>query len=279
MGFDKAVPRETGKMNLDLKNLKVLVTGSSKGLGAATVQAFLKEGASVAMCSSSIKNLTDASKKMDRSNGCLFYFQVDATDENSVRTCVRESANRMGGIDVLVNNVGGTYKFAHFFDLTAQDWSDNYKLNVMSMVYFSKEAHPYLNNSNKARIINISSITGLQPGGFNPHYSVCKAATINLNKHLANIFAKDGILVNCIAPGPFDSDTWNRYVRMLAEEPQMDLREIREEEIRKAGESILLKRIGTFDDIVPLILFLSSSASQWTTGSCIVIDGGKMRTI
>lgn len=266
-------------MDLKLKGLKVLVTGSSKGLGASIVKAFLDEGAFVTMCSRSDKSMLKTASSWGSLGDRLFCYKMDASVETSVKDCIQASATQMGGIDILVNNVGGATKFAGFFDLNSDDWSEHFQLNVMSMVYFSREAYPYLKKSKAPKIINISSLTGIQPGIFSPHYSVCKAATINLSKHLANIFAKDRIMVNCVAPGPFESDSWNENIQRVSNEQKISFDKAQEKETTAAARAIPLDRIGTPEDITPIILLLASSASQWTTGACFVIDGGKMKTI
>jgi len=266
-------------MDLKLKGLKVLVTGSSKGLGAEIVRAFLSEGAFVTMCARSEKAMGKAASLFGSHNRRLYYCMVDATVESSVKECIQNSVEQMGGLDILVNNVGGATKFAGFFDLNSDDWSGHFQLNVMSMVYFSREAYPHLKKSKEPKIINISSLTGLQPGIFSPHYSVCKAATINLSKHLANIFAEDNILVNCVAPGPFESDSWNKNIQRVSHDLNISIDEAQKRETGSAARSIPLNRIGTPGDIAPFILFLSSCVSKWTTGTCFVIDGGKMKSI
>jgi len=266
-------------MDLKLKELKVLVSGSSRGLGASIVKAFLNEGAFVTMCSRSQKAMSKTASSYGPLRDRLFCHKVDASVETSVNDCVQASVKQMGGLDILVNNVGGATKFAGFFDLNSDDWSEHFQLNVMSMVSFSREAYPYLKKSKAPKIINISSLTGLQPGLFNPHYSVCKAATINLSKHLANIFAKDRIIVNCVAPGPFKSDSWSRHIKCISNEEQLSIDEVQEREFLNAAKAIPLDRIGSPEDITPIILLLASSVSQWTTGGCFVIDGGKMKTI
>jgi len=266
-------------MELGLENKKVLITGASKGLGLAIAKAFLSEKAVVTICSR-MPNIVGKDKQLLSVSGpCLYKCAVDAKNKDSVAQCVKTAAKQMKGLDILINNVGGAEKFASFFDLTNRDWISTYQLNVMSMVYFSRDAYPFLKKSDCPRIVNISSLTGLQPGTFNPHYSTCKAATINLSKYLANIFSRDNILVNCVVPGTFESDSWDRNIQRLAQEKGISIDIAEKEEVELACQSIPLKRIGKADEIVPIILLLASPASSWETGSCIIIDGGKMRSV
>ena len=267
-------------MNLKLDGKKVLITGSSKGLGLSLVKAFMEEEAIVTMCSRSTDSLEKAFLSINtgyknKLKTCI----VDATNEDSIKQCVKFAVEQMSGIDVLINNVGGANKFASFFDLGSTDWIETFQHNVMSIVHFCREAHSFIKQSQSPRIINISSQTGLQPGIFNPHYSACKAGVINLSKHLSNIFVKDNILVNCVVPGPFESDSWDRYIQRVADQKNITFEVAKELEFKIANQSIPLNRIGKVEDITPIILLLSSSLSSWTTGSCIVVDGGKIRGI
>jgi 3-oxoacyl-[acyl-carrier protein] reductase len=181
-------------------------------------------------------------------------------------------------LDILVNNAGGAPKFAAFDDLDDADWMDSYDLNVMSAVRFVRASVPYLTLSRNARIINISSISGLEPGGYNPHYTNTKAAVLNLTKYLANYYAQRGILVNAVCPGPVYSDSWERNVKRLASERNLSMEEARNRvDIEESGK-VPLRRVGNPEDVAALALFLASDQSKWITGSCFPIDGGKMRS-
>lgn len=266
-------------MELLLENKKILVTGSSRGLGRSIVESYLKEGAYVVMSSRSQENMETAVFSFGSLRERLSCVKVDAENEESVLNCVQQSIEQMGGMDILVNNVGGAGRFAGFFELEHTDWLNHFNLNVMSMVNFSKHAHPYLKESSTPRIVNISSITGFQPGFYNPHYSICKAATINLSKHLANIFIKDKIVVNCIAPGPFESHSWKRYIETIARKENISFEDAAKKEYKMAELTIPMGRLGKPEDIVPFVLMLSSPTCNWAAGSCFVIDGGKMKSI
>jgi 3-oxoacyl-[acyl-carrier protein] reductase len=266
-------------MELKLRGKKVLVTGGSKGLGLEIVRAFAEEQAIITMCARNSDNLEKAKASINVSDKQIFTCTVDATSEKDVIACIKQAVSKMGGLDILVNNVGGASKFAGFFDLEVEDWLGAYQLNVMSIIHFVKNAFPFLKKSQSPRIINISSLTGLQPGGFSPHYSTSKAACINLSKHLANILAKDRILVNCVIPGTFESEGWERNIQRVADEQIIAFEEAEQKELKLAKGSIPLGRIGVSKEITPVIMLLASEISSWTTGSCLVVDGGKIRSI
>jgi 3-oxoacyl-[acyl-carrier protein] reductase len=264
-------------MQLNLKDKKVMITGASKGLGFEIAKAFASEGAIVTICARNEDSLIKAKDALSLVSNKVFAFAMDATKHHTVSKVFQTVSKEMESLDILVNNVGSTEKFADFFNLEENDWMSTYKLNVMSIVHCVKAAYPLLKNSSNPRIINISSLTGLQPGVFSPHYSSSNAAVINLSKHLSNIFAKDKILVNCIVPGPFESDGWQRNIQRVADNKNISFKAAQSKEIEIATKNIPLERMGVPSDIAPMVLLLASDCSSWTSGACTVIDGGKMR--
>lgn len=256
-----------------------MVTGASKGLGFEIAKAFASEGAIVTICARNEDSLIRAKDALNLISNKVFAFAMDATKYQTVSKVFQMASKEMGSLDILVNNVGSTEKFADFFNLEEDDWISTYKLNVMSIAHCVKAAYPLLKCSANPRIINISSITGLQPGVFSPHYSSSNAAVINLSKHLSNIFAKDKMLVNCIVPGPFESDGWQRNIQRAAVSKNISFESAQMMENEVTIKGIPLKRMGLPGDIAPMVLLLASDRSSWTSGACIVIDGGKMRGI
>jgi 3-oxoacyl-[acyl-carrier protein] reductase len=111
----------------------------------------------------------------------------------------------------------------------------------------------------------------------NPHYSSSKAALNHLTKYLSNFFGKDNILVNAIAIGSFINDAWEEHIVKVAQKENIDKEIINNREVEYLINQIPLKRLGTYDDIVPVINMLSSDVCNWMTGSCIIVDGGKVK--
>ena len=256
-----------------------LVSGGSKGIGLAIVQALLQDGASVVLTARGIDGLTHAVEEVALPGSKILAISADATRQDEVDHVVNRVVEAFGKLDILVNNVGGAGTFAGFGELTDDDWRMAYDLNVMSLVHFVRAAEPHLRLSNYGRVINISSIAGVQPGSFNPHYTVCKAATINLSKYLASYFVKDGVLVNVICPGPVHSDSWQENVDRLAGIRGISVEEAWQQVEREESAKVPLGRIGEGKDIASLVAFLASERASWITGSCFHVNGGKLQTI
>ncbi len=264
-------------MNLALSGRVALVTGGTKGIGRAIAQALAEEGARVAVTARGAQALGEAAQQLSAWN--VLAVAADAIDQTAVDSAVARVVEVHGGLDILVNNVGGAGKFAGFRDLQDSDWRSAFDLNVLSMVHFVRAAEPYLRKSKCGRVINISSISGVQPGAFNPHYTVTKAATINLTQCLAKHFAVDRVLVNVVCPGPVHSDSWDANVARLAVERGIPVAEARLQVEREEAGKIPLGRVGEGEDIAGMVAFLASEKAGWATGSCFHVNGGKLSTI
>jgi len=263
-------------MDLELKDKIALVTGGSKGIGASIVRKLAKDGVKVIFCARPSLEMSALEKEVNESGGCCLAMPVDVFDIAALNSLVDDAAAYWGGLDILVNNVGGAIKFGGFNELLDEDWMRAYEFNVMSMVRFTRAALPYLRQSELKRIINLSSTSAVQPGGYNPHYTVTKAAIINLSKHLANILAKEKILVNAVCPGPVHSDSWDENIIRVASERKISEAEAKILVENEEAAKIPLGVIGEGDQVASIVALLASPLSNWTTGSCFHINGGKM---
>lgn len=263
-------------MNDGLKDKVAIVTGGSKGIGRAIAQSLAEEGVKVVICAREQKNLSRARTEMEKTCGNVLAVSADVTKPADVKKVVATALKRFGRLDILVNNAGGAYKFGDFNRLTDQDWLNTYRLNVMACVYFVRYSLPALRKSSSARIIQVSSISGVQPGMYNPHYTSAKAAVINLNQYLANTLAKEKILVNVVCAGPVHSDAWNRNIEYIARLKNKDVKTTRQEFDAQEAAKIPLGRIGEGRDVAGVVTFLASAQASWITGACFHVDGGKL---
>lgn len=260
----------------------VLVTGASRGIGLELTKHLVKIGYRVIGVARNVSILLEIGASPLAKGGCepsLECIMVDATDEVSVQQVVEKISAGNGRLDCLINNVGGIPKPGPFNDLSAKDWEDCFRLNVISMVNFSKLCFPLLKEANIGKVINMTSATAAEPGAFNPHYSAAKAAVSNLTKYLANSWAKEKILVNSIAAGPLDSPSLREVIAITAEEQGRDLKIVEREFLSNLEQKIPLGVLGTIDDVVDLTAFLLSDSANWITGSNFRLDGGRQHGI
>ena len=176
-------------MDLGLKNRVALVSGGTRGIGRVIARAFAEEGADVIVCGLKKESVEKTRQELEKMGVKAYGGAFDATKSEEVKKFFSDVVRGVGRLDALVNNVGGVTEFGDFMSLEDKDWLEAFEFNFMTMVYFSKNAFPFLQKSDQARIINISTVPARQPGKFNQHYSVAKTAVLNLNKYIAHNFA------------------------------------------------------------------------------------------
>jgi 3-oxoacyl-[acyl-carrier protein] reductase len=261
-----------------LTGYTALVTGGSKGIGSAIVEELAKRGANVAFCARESQEMHQLEREITLQGGHSLAIPTDVSVHEEIASCVKTVNQHFGGIDILVNNVGGAVKFGGFFDLDDSDWLNAFDLNVLSLVRFTRETIPYLKNSKLGRIVNISSISGHQPGSYNPHYCSTKAAVTNIGKHLSNILAVDNILVNTVSPGPVHSASWQEYVAKVSKDKKITLNEANLDIEYSESAKVPLGRIGEGHQVASVVAFLCMPETDWITGSCFHVNGGKLQS-
>jgi 3-oxoacyl-[acyl-carrier protein] reductase len=228
----------------------ILITGSSRGIGASFARLAHKEGFDVILHGRSISNELILLSKELKSK--YVFFDVSNEDE------IIKALNDISQIDILVNSAGINVSKA-FFDLTTDDWKKTYDTNVFGIANVIKNTVPLMQKNNSiGKIINIASIKGTYSAVGRVAYASSKAAVINLTTGLAKELAPN-ILVNCVSPGFTDTEmtnhTWSKR-------------------IEKQVKSILLGRMASPDEIAEVILFLCSDRCSYITGQNINVDGG-----
>lgn len=266
-------------MHITLQGRVAIVTGGSKGIGRSISLALAAAGAKVVVVARGQNAINETCDAINDSGGEAFGVSADVTSGSDAQIAIDATLERFSALDILVNNAGGAIKFAGFRELSQEDWMESFRFNVLGCVNFVKAAEQALLRSDAARIITVSSISGVQPGFMNPHYTVTKAATINLSKYLANVYAKDRILVNAICPGPIHSDSWSKAAAHLKTREHKSLSEAWEALEREEAAKIPLGRIGEGEDIAAMVVFLASDKASFITGSCFHINGGKLASM
>jgi 3-oxoacyl-[acyl-carrier protein] reductase len=264
-------------MTSALQGKVALVTGASMGIGNAIAEALAQEGAHVLCSARNADRLEDLVRKLAGRGLRATAVVMDVRSEVSVRRELDALASRFSALDVLVNNAGGAPRFGGFAELGDADWLDAYELNVMGPVRVIRSALPLLQKSPAPRIINLSSVSGLQPGSYNPHYAAAKSALINVGKHLADLLARHRILVTTVCPGPVHSDAWDRNVERVARARGIDIEAARAAVEREEAAKVPLGRVGDAQEVAALVAFLAGGGASYMTGTCIVVDGGKYR--
>jgi NAD(P)-dependent dehydrogenase (short-subunit alcohol dehydrogenase family) len=242
-------------MDLGLRDKVCIVTGSTAGIGLETVELLRAEGATVV--------------STGRSGGDV---QADLTRPGEPERVVRETEERHGRVDVLVNNVGGT-DIRKLEELTDADWQASFELNLMSAIRATRAALPGMRARGDGVIVNVSSTAAKRPSTGMPDYSVMKAAMLSYSRLVADLYAKDGIRCNAVTPGPTATGTWLREGGLA--EQQGD----REQVLAKVAAGRPLGRLAEPEEIAAVIVFLCSDRSSYVTGAAWSADGGTVPII
>jgi 3-oxoacyl-[acyl-carrier protein] reductase len=259
-------------MDLGLNGKVCVVTGASSGIGLATARRLCEEGARVLFVARNADRLIEAAKDCGGE-----YLAADVTDPDADERIIATCAEQMGGVDVLVNNAGKSF-VGPLHELTDADWRSQYELHVMAPMRLMRAAAPRMAEAGGGRIVNVCSSSGKRPSQTNPAYSVSKAAQLSLSRVFADAYARDGVLVNAVAPGPVDSELWlapGGMADQLAESRGLT----REEGLRIQREKVPLGRYGTPDEIADVIVFLCSARASNVTGAAWSVDGGAVPVI
>ncbi len=254
-------------MELGLAGRCALVTGGSRGIGRAIVEALVAEGVSVAFCARGRAGLEEVAGPLRAAGGRVLAIEADLSTEEGAALAVGQTIAGLGRIDLLVNNAGGSLRTGPFQRATAQEWRQVLDLNLMSAVWCNQRAVAWMRANGGGAIVNVSSIVAREYGTSAP-YTASKAAMVAMTKEMAIDLAKDGIRVNSVAPGSilFPGGSW---AKRHEEKPEM---------IAKMLENDLpWGRFGKPEEVAAPVLFLLSPRASWITGSTLVIDGGQSR--
>ncbi|MBR6531009.1 MAG: SDR family oxidoreductase [Clostridia bacterium] len=236
-----------------------LITGSARGIGAATAVLFAASGYNVIInYDQSKENALELCDKIRLNGGNAIAVQADVSNVNEANRLFDEAKKAFGTVDVLVNNAGIAQQKL-FTDITEADFDRMFDCNVKSVFNCCKCALPDMIHKKYGRIINISSMWGVTGASCEVHYSASKAAVIGMTKALSREVAPSGITVNCIAPGVIDTPMNKGFD---------------EETLAALKEETPVGRLGTPEDIARAVLFLADEANSFVTGQTLGIDGG-----
>ena len=244
---------------LMLQGKKALVTGSSRGIGKAIAQEFIKEGASVwGICTKPSESKEELENLAKENQVSFTELYANASDSESWTCVIKSALEQSGGFDILVNNVGIT-KDTLSFRMKKEDWDSVLNVNLTSAFLACQIISSDMIRKRKGSIINMSSIVGIHGQGGQTNYSASKAGLIGLTKSLAKETGSRGVRVNAIAPGFIQTD----MTKVLPDELKNSML-----------EEIPLKRAGVTKDIANAVLFLASDLSEYITGQVLGVDGG-----
>lgn len=242
------------------KNKIVLVTGGSSGIGAATAALFAKEGASVAIVGRNVVKLKEVAQKCTTYGSQVLTIKADVTKDEETDNIVKQVIDKFGKLDVLVNNAGILREADIHSELFLDTFDEVMNVNIRAPARITRHAVPYLIQS-KGNIVNVSSIAAIRV--LRPNciaYRTSKAALNHFTRACALEFAKHGVRVNSVSPGPTETNIFDGLA-------------VGADALK---EQTALKKISESEEIADLIIYLASDKAKSITGSDYVVDNGSL---
>jgi 3-oxoacyl-[acyl-carrier protein] reductase len=251
-------------MDLGLKGARVLVTGSTKGIGRAIAETFAAEGANVGICARNQADVDSTVAALKAMGVAAFGGRVDVSDGPALKAWVSDMASKLGGVDAIVSNVS-----ALAIGQDEESWQKEFSTDMMGTVRLVNAAMPYLEKSGAAAIVTISSVSGREVDFASGPYGTFKAAIIHYTQGLANQLAAKGIRANSVSPGNtyFEGGVWNT------------IKDNNPELYKTALALNPTGRMGTPQEMANAVVFLASRAASFITGTNLVVDGALTRGV
>jgi NAD(P)-dependent dehydrogenase (short-subunit alcohol dehydrogenase family) len=247
-------------VELGLNDKVCVVTGSTAGIGLAAAELLKDEGAMVVTSGRRGGGIGD------------LHVQGDLSKPGEPERLVAAALDRYGRVDCLVNNVGYA-EIRRFDELTEEHWESSWQLNVMSAVRAIQAVLPGMRERRSGAIVNVASSAGKRPSTTMPDYSVTKAALLSLSRLVADLYSKEGVRSNAVAPGPTATEAW------LAEGGLADQQGARDEVLARVAAGRPLGRYAEATEVAAVIAFLCSDRASYVTGAAWSADGGTVAII
>lgn len=269
-------------MDLGLAGRVCAVTGASRGIGRQTARLLCAEGARVLLVGRHEGRLAEAAAEATEAGGEhggeAATLVLDVTDADAGERLLAAATERFGALDVLVNNAGSA-QWRDLDDVPDEDWRAQYELNVMAPLRAMRAAAPPMAERGWGRVVNVCSTAGKRPSAAMPEYSVAKAAELSLSRLFADRYAKSGVLVNAICPGPVESEMWMEPGGLLDQSQALSGAPTREHALAEAGAKRPIGRLAEAEEIAAAIVFLCSNRASYVAGAAWSVDGGTVQVI
>lgn len=250
-----------GSVSFSLEGKIAYVTGASRGIGKAIAIALAEYGADLALAARTVDALEATAKEIEAFGRRALVLPCDVTNTQQVEESIEKTISTLGGLDIVVNNAGGTRFMSPLIGIREEGWHKVIDLNLASAFRVCKAAGTYLVNQRRGSVINIASVDGVAPTPLRANYSAAKAGLLAMTRVLAQEWAPLGVRVNAISPGAVETDIWGS----LADDP--NFREM-------TTQRIPMGRWAQPEEIAGAAVFLASDAASYVTGANFIVDGG-----
>lgn len=258
-------------LDYGIKNKTALITGGSHGIGLAIAEALANQGVHLVICSRSDHRLEECQKKLSQFGVNLLTIKADVLDQGSSEYIYQEVNNKWGGVDILVNNVGGGGRWGNERVELTEDrvWMEVLQKNALTAAYLTSRFIPFMLNKNWGRVVTITSMYGKEGGG-RPWFNMAKSAEVALMKSLSltKYLVRSGITFNTVAPGGI-------YIEGAGFEDEKNKDPARFN--RMIDDEYPLGRMGRPEEVANVVSFLCSDLATLVNGAQITVDGGQTK--
>jgi NAD(P)-dependent dehydrogenase (short-subunit alcohol dehydrogenase family) len=268
-------------LDLEIKDRRALVTGSSSGIGEAIARALARQGVRVVIHGRNRERAERVTESIRAEGGKAWLALADLAQPDGARVLAKNAREALGGIDILVNNAGGADEgMKPWLETDAAQWQASFEQNVFSAVRLIRELAPAMKSAGWGRIIQVSSAVATQPFVVGPDYAAAKAAMVNSTVSLAKDLGSSGITVNTISPGPILTPAAERVFRDIGRQRGWgeDWAEIERQAVAHLVPNAL-GRIGRVEEVADAVLFLASPRAGFIHGANLRVDGGYVTAI
>jgi len=250
-------------INFSLKHKTAIITGASRGIGAAISIALSSFGAHCILISRSLEGLKNTENEIKKSGGSAESIECHMGYPKQIESLSENINNHYGKVDILINNAGTNPYFGEMIDADERIWDKTNDVNLKGPFFMIKHFVPLIISAGGGSIVNIASVNGVSPPPMQGIYSITKAGIISMTKGFAKELAKKNIRVNAVLPGLTDT----KLTKVVMDNEKMK---------KQFLQNIPMGRNATPMEIAGAVVYLVSEASSYTTGTCIVCDGGML---
>jgi NAD(P)-dependent dehydrogenase (short-subunit alcohol dehydrogenase family) len=252
-------------MELRLDGRRAVITAAASGIGRATLETFVAAGARVCVCDIDAKGLEELRTALPDVGAV----RADVSDPAAVDALFDMALEKLGGLDILINNAGIAGPTARIEDIEPEDWARTLEVNLTGQYLCARRAVPHIRAAGGGSIVNLSSAAGRFGFPLRTPYAASKWAVVGLSKSLAIELGADQIRVNAICPGAVEGDRIERVIAAKAQALDITFEVMRAELVEKAS----MKRMVGAQDVANMILYLCSDAGRLVSGQAIGVDG------